>query len=290
MSIQIKGKPLFLFASILMFAEMFPLCSAELQKYNNCKLMNSQGNDGDSFLIGAKDTSFVIRLYFVDCPETGISLKSDAERVREQMRYFGLCDAAKTIQYGKKAKSFVDSVLARPFVVHTAFTSALGRSAKGRIYGFVTTADSEDLAGLLVKNGLARTRGTGRETPDGVSREETIERLRDLETSAMLKRLGIWSESDPDRIAELRAQERKDTKALQDIQDKVGKSASPQCLVDLNTATEEQLQSVKGIGPVMAKRIIAGRPYSAVSDLGKVEGIGPNNLKKFEPYLKVEKK
>ena len=63
------------------------------------------------------------------------------------------------------------------------------------------------MASLLVKNGFGRTRGIGRKTPDGVSRNEMIERLRDLEISAMLKRVGIWSESNSDRIAELRAKQ-----------------------------------------------------------------------------------
>jgi DNA uptake protein ComE-like DNA-binding protein len=35
----------------------------------------------------------------------------------------------------------------------------------------------------------------------------------------------------------------------------------------LNTATREQLLSVYGIGPVLADRIIAGRPYSSTRDV-----------------------
>ncbi|OQX90680.1 MAG: hypothetical protein B6D58_09750 [candidate division Zixibacteria bacterium 4484_95] len=38
-------------------------------------------------------------------------------------------------------------------------------------------------------------------------------------------------------------------------------------LLDLNTATKKELQSIKGIGPILAKRIIAGRPYKTVDDL-----------------------
>jgi DNA uptake protein ComE-like DNA-binding protein len=61
----------------------------------------------------------------------------------------------------------------------------------------------------------------------------------------MLKRVGIWSKSNPDRIVVMRAEEPKDSKALQDIRDKAQEAASPECFIDLNTATEEQLQSVK---------------------------------------------
>ena len=160
---------------------------------------------------------------------------------------------------------------------------------KGRVYGFITTADGNDLASLLVKKGLARTYGIGRETPDGISREEMIERLRDFEISAMLKRVGIWSESDPDRIAELRAKQRSEDRELKELQSQVKKAPSPQSLLDLNTASKKELQSIKEIGPVLAERIIAGRPYRTVDDLLTVKGIGTKTLERFRPYVVVGK-
>ena len=61
------------------------------------------------------------------------------------------------------------------------------------------------------------------------------------------------------------------------------KSAGGSSKVDLNTATQEQLEAVKGIGPATAKKIIDGRPYSSVQDLKKaglsdklIASIGPN--------------
>jgi len=231
--------------------------------------------------------SFHVRLYFVDCPETSISFKSDAQRVREQTRYFGLISAERTIHFGNEAKIFVERILAKPFTLYTDFASALGRSHKGRMYGFIITADGNDLASLLFKNGFARTHGVGRKTPDGVSREEMVERLRDLEISAMLKRVGIWSESDPDRIAELHAKQRGEDQELKELQSQVKKAPSPQSLLDLNTATEKELQSIKGTGPVLAARIIAGRPYKNVDDLLKVKGIGQKKLEKIRPYFVV---
>ena len=283
-------KSLFLIA-VLTFGAILssPLYAADLQMFPNARLINNPANDGDSFLVEANGKSFRVRLYFVDCPETSVSSDSDAQRVREQTRYFGLTSAERVIHFGNEAKSFVDYVLDKPFTIHTAFASALGRSAKGRVYGFITTADGNDLASLLVKNGFARTHGIGRKTPDGIPRDEMVERLRDLEISAMLKRVGIWSESNPDRIAELRAKQRSEESELEKIKNQVTKAKVPQGPLDLNTATKKELQSIKGIGPVLAERIIAGRPYRTVDDLLKVKGIGTKSLEKIRAYVVVGK-
>lgn len=49
-------------------------------------------------------------------------------------------------------------------------------------------------------------------------------------------------------------------------------------LVHINTADEKELEALPGIGPVMAKRIVAYRkengPFSSVEELKKVRGIG----------------
>ncbi len=281
-------RTLFLTAA-LMFGGILSSYAADLQMFSNARLVNNPANDGDSFLVEANGKSFHVRLYFVDCPETSTSFKSDAQRVREQARHFGLTPATRIIHFGNEATTFVERILAKPFTVHTAFANAMGRSAKGRVYGFIITSDGDDLASLLVKNGLARTYGLGRKTPNGIPRNEMIERLRDIETSAMLKRIGIWSESDPERIAEFRTKQRSEEQELKDLQRKGEKDKSPQDSLDLNTATKKELQSIKGVGPVLAKRIIAGRPYKTVDDLLKVKRIGPKILEKIRPYVVVDK-
>ena len=55
--------------------------------------------------------------------------------------------------------------------------------------------------------------------------------------------------------------------------------------IDINTATEKELRSVPGIGPMIAARIIAARPFRSADDLKKVNGIGEKKYKKIRPYF-----
>ena len=60
--------------------------------------------------------------------------------------------------------------------------------------------------------------------------------------------------------------------------------------MNINTASELELQLLPGIGPAKAKRIVGVRgvrPYGRPADLVKVKGIGPKTVKKLMPYLSV---
>jgi len=54
-------------------------------------------------------------------------------------------------------------------------------------------------------------------------------------------------------------------------------------IIDINTASQDVLEALPGIGPVIAKRIIQGRPYSNVNDLLRVKGIGAKRLAEIRP-------
>ena len=61
--------------------------------------------------------------------------------------------------------------------------------------------------------------------------------------------------------------------------------------VNINTATKEQLDSLKGIGPTKAQAIIDYRtkhgPFKSVDDLEKVPGIGPGTMKEIRNDITV---
>jgi competence protein ComEA len=59
--------------------------------------------------------------------------------------------------------------------------------------------------------------------------------------------------------------------------------------VNINTATEAELDAVKGIGPGKARAIVEHRdkngPFKSVDDLTNVKGFGKKSIDKLRPEL-----
>ena len=74
--------------------------------------------------------------------------------------------------------------------------------------------------------------------------------------------------------------------------DSVGASGGKSDKVNLNTATEVELQTISGIGQKRASDIIAYREssgrFKSVDDLKKVSGIGDKTLEKLKEYVTVD--
>lgn len=152
------------------------------------RLVESGGNDGDSFEIAHDGGSHVVRLYFVDCPEKR-KYKLVEDRLKDQSSYFGISLAA-TLRIGTQAQEFTLSLLRRrPFRVISRMDRVYDSD---RVYAMVFFEDGEALSEKLVKAGLCRIHTRGTQLPDGRSEFEFQQHLRELERKAREEKLGAW--------------------------------------------------------------------------------------------------
>lgn len=56
-------------------------------------------------------------------------------------------------------------------------------------------------------------------------------------------------------------------------------------LININTASATELESLPGIGPSKAAAIIANRPFTSVDDLERVPGIGARTIDQLRPLV-----
>jgi len=67
---------------------------------------------------------------------------------------------------------------------------------------------------------------------------------------------------------------------------------TPGGLVNVNSASLQELDTLPGIGPVLAQRILdyraANGPFGKVEDLQQVEGLGPGIFEKIKDLVTVE--
>ncbi|HEV8716246.1 MAG TPA: hypothetical protein VGX03_25900, partial [Candidatus Binatia bacterium] len=119
---------------LLLFCESSAAKPKVWEKLTDCQYVPYAYNDGDSFRVKCGTDEFIVRLYFVDAPETDTK---DHERTQEQTEYFGVT-LENNIQAGVQARDAVDELLrAAPFVIWTRRASAAGRSKQLRYYGLV---------------------------------------------------------------------------------------------------------------------------------------------------------
>ena len=266
-----------------------------LQSISGCTLVQAPWADGDSFPVHLPDGRTVtVRLYGADCIEWHVNDETDARRLRAQRRYFGIggddanASMAKAKSFGDLAAKRTRELLGKPFTLHTAFSDARGGSASERFYGFITTAEGRDHAAVLVEEGLARAVGLVRRLPDGSDGEEYRNKLRDIELTAAVARKGIWASTDWKRLTSDRAVERAENAELASFL----KPAIPAGGINLNTATQEEIEALPGIGKSLAERIIAARAdraFVGADDLLRIKGVTPKLINKIESNLRFDK-
>jgi len=71
------------------------------------------------------------------------------------------------------------------------------------------------------------------------------------------------------------------------LQDLLG-PAKGSMIVNINTASAKELESLPNIGSSRAEQIIAHRPYTSVDELSQVKGVTPRVIDQLRPFVKTD--
>jgi DNA uptake protein ComE-like DNA-binding protein len=252
----------------------------------NCRLILNPANDGDSFHVSAGNEEYIFRLHLVDAPETE---GMEPRRLVEQAKNFEIT-VPQAIEVGEAAKAFTREKLAEPFTVFTRRSDAMGRSKNERLYAFVQTKEG-DLGEQLVRNGLARFHGVKVIPPGSSSSLPERQKLQQLEEEAKQEKIGGWGIN----VGRLNQRvEKPDSYSFFTLEREniSGRKRAPLVSetrslgrIDINTATDEELKTIPGIGAVLARRIIEARPFRSADDLRRVNGIGDKKYELIRLYF-----
>ncbi len=178
----------FLLFFLFFSTQVFSKERKEWSTLSDCRYKPHQNNDGDSFHVRCGAEEFVLRLYFVDTPETNLTY---GERTREQAAHFG-ATLDETLKAGAKARLFVRDALSGPFTVVTRKAYAQGAAKDPRYYGMVQV-NGKGLDEMLVLAGLARVKGVSVNIPGAEKARARSRRLLLLEEHAKEQRRGLWA-------------------------------------------------------------------------------------------------
>ncbi len=234
----------------------------------NCRIVPHPSNDGDSFRVRHEGEVHYFRLYFVDTPEDGLAFP---DRVQQQADYFGI-SVPETLRLADEGTRFARSFMQGPLTIKTQWIDARGRSRQQRFYALVQNQRGEYLSTALVEEGLARVFGMptrGGAWPGGYTASQYQRILGEARERARRQARGGWRTPE----------------------DSLHHGTTPdenRWLINVNKATAAQLEALSGVGPVIAERIIAARPFDSVEDLLRVQGIGPALLDRIRGRVRAE--
>ncbi len=172
---------------------------------------------------------------------------------------------------------------------------ALAAGAKGKVdINSASQADLEALPGVGAATAKKIIVGRPFSSVQDLSRvgvsAATIDKLKPLVKAGR----GSSAAAEPAKETKAAAapKEEKAAKAAKETKSEMKSSASAAASgarVDLNTASEKELEALPAVGAATAKKIIAGRPYSSVADLSKA-GVPAKTVETISPLVTVAAK
>ncbi|WP_394404890.1 helix-hairpin-helix domain-containing protein [Streptococcus sp. 20-1249] len=143
-----------------------------------------------------------------------------------------------------------------------------------------------DVKGAVAKPGLYQLKS-------GARVNDAVQAAGGFASNADQKSVNLAQKvSDEAVVYVATGEENRSVVSQQDVTNGAQSSSSGFNLVNLNTATEADLQTVTGIGAKRAADIIAYREangsFKSVDDLNNVSGIGDKTLENIRPYVTVD--
>ena len=114
-----------------------------------------------------------------------------------------------------------------------------------------------------------------------------------LLTSAAATGLAVdhWRRARPDLAERLEALDRTERRDLDPVLARApARRSDPVAAfpsLDVNRATELELARLPGVGPALASRIVAARPFADVDELRRVKGVRRSTLERLRPHVIV---
>jgi competence ComEA-like helix-hairpin-helix protein len=290
-----------------------------------CSLAKEDYMDGDSFYVECGGKHYHFRLYFVDCPETDIRFP---ERVRDQSQHFGITPdqsikvGFQAKEFTKRMLRHPFTVLTRWFNARGA--SAQERFYAVVLCDGKNLAEELVAAGFARPFGMRANFPDGPRSKDFIANLKRLEgramrsragawsksELDDQVVSTDLtpERSYPILKSDPpmttpsepfDQIASqtgsfletFTSQPLPSTLQIESVKPAATQQTpapNTASLVNINTASQTELEQLPGIGPALAERIVSSRPFAKTDDIRQVKGIGDKTFNSLAPLIRAE--